>query len=89
LLSGTKIEIFFNYTQKHEKIFGDTRKGIIFVRMEASIKKAKTQAPLKDKTVKVDGHLYQELSGYVEAAGMKINAFVNMAVREKLKRDKK
>jgi hypothetical protein len=39
--------------------------------------------------VKIDRTLYDEVQDHKDATGISIIAFVNMAVREKLKRDKK
>jgi hypothetical protein len=56
-------------------------------------KAKKAAAPDKPKTddvaVKIDRTLYDEVQDHKDATGISIIAFVNMAVREKLKRDKK
>jgi hypothetical protein len=55
--------------------------------------KSKAAAPDKAKTddvaVKIDRNLYNEVQAHKDSTGISIIAFVNMAVKEKLKRDKK
>jgi hypothetical protein len=56
-------------------------------------KTKKVAAPDKAKTddvaVKIDRNLYNEVQAHKDSTGISIIAFVNMAVKEKLKRDKK